>query len=121
MICLITMPEDHPLAKAWQVSSFCPQSKGLGICGATFTGSKGIPLQEPSSVCVDGGWLYVADSKAHMVSRWSLEDATVGEVVAGGRGPGDTLEQLDRPTGVAVDSAGRVYVSATWHVVGAMF
>lgn len=115
MICL--MPKDpfnhSEIFRRLEVSSWYPQSKGLLRSGATF-GNKGIPLQEPSSVCVDGGWLYVADSKTHMVSRWSLEDATLGEIVAGGRGPGDTLEQLNRPTGVAVDSVGRVYVSVTW-------
>ena len=53
----------------------------------------------------------MADSKSHMVSRWRLKDASVGQLVAGGRGPGDDLEQLNRPTAVAVDAAGCVYVS----------
>ena len=44
-----------------------------------------------------------------------LSDASVGQLVAGGQGPGDTLEQLNRPTAVAVDAAGAVYVSdARW-------
>lgn len=85
---------------------------GRWVQSHTFTGTKKIPLLEPTAICVDenGPWLYIADSKAHMVSRWRLE-VEMGEIVAGGLGPGETLEQLDRPTGVAVDSFGRVYVT----------
>ena len=90
---------------AWSFESRWVQSH-------TFTGTKKIPLLEPTAICVDENdpWLYIADSKAHMVSRWRLE-VDVGEIVAGGLGPGETLEQLDRPTGVAVDLFGRVYVT----------
>ena len=91
------------------------RNQGFCIPGDIFLGTKTLPFLEPSGLCVHDGWLYVADSKTHMVSRWMLKDASVGQLVAGGQGPGDALEQLNRPTAVAVDAAGRVYVSdARW-------
>ncbi|CAL1142653.1 unnamed protein product [Cladocopium goreaui] len=99
------------VAEQQKVSCWYPQSKGFCIPGDIFLGTKTLPFLEPSGLCVHDGWLYVADSKTHMVSRWMLKDASVGQLVAGGQGPGDALEQLNRPTAVAVDAAGRVYVS----------
>eukprot|EP00435_Cladocopium_sp_Y103_P017206 s2255_g4.t1 len=99
------------VAEQQKVSCWYPQSKGFCIPGDIFVGTKTLPFLEPSGLCVHDGWLYVADSKTHMVSRWMLKDASVGQLVAGGQGPGDGLEQLNRPTAVAVDAAGRAYVS----------
>jgi sugar lactone lactonase YvrE len=58
----------------------------------------------------DEGYLYFADYINHAVKRWRMNDST-GEIVAGGNGEGDRLDQLHHPTYIFVDKEHSIYVS----------
>ena len=64
----------------------------------------------PYGMAMDSeGYLYVSDWEKHEVRRWKIGDWS-GEVVAGGNGKGNRLDQLDGPRGVFVDKDLSVYV-----------
>lgn len=44
------------------------------------------------------------------MQKWA-PGATTGQTVAGGNGQGSAANQLNQPMGIAVDSAGNIYVS----------
>ncbi|CAF3788421.1 unnamed protein product [Rotaria sp. Silwood1] len=46
--------------------------------------------------------------------KWE-EGAKQGVVVAGGKGKGNSLTQMNHPQGVVVDQLGTVYVADTWN------
>ena len=46
------------------------------------------------------GTLYVADTENHRIQKW-YNGASEGETVAGGKGGGAGLHQLDTPYGIA--------------------
>ncbi|CAF1381376.1 unnamed protein product [Adineta steineri] len=54
--------------------------------------------------------LYVSDWKKHEVRRWK-QGETEGTIVAGGKGEGNLLNQLNHPTHICVDEHHSVYVS----------
>lgn len=54
--------------------------------------------------------VYVTEYSNHRVTRWGL-NATAGVVVAGGNGQGNGANQLNYPTGIAVDNLGGVFVT----------
>ncbi|CAF4131121.1 unnamed protein product, partial [Rotaria sordida] len=56
------------------------------------------------------GFLYVVDSEKHEVKRYRMGESE-GEVVAGGNGQGDRLNQLDEPSYIFIDKDHSLYVS----------
>ena len=56
------------------------------------------------------GFLYVSDCKKHEVRRWKIGDRQ-GILVAGGKGQGNRLDQLDSPTSIYIDKDDSVYIS----------
>ncbi|CAF4986898.1 unnamed protein product, partial [Rotaria sp. Silwood1] len=58
----------------------------------------------------EDGFLFVVDSENNQVKRYRIGD-TEGTVVAGGKGEGNGLDQLIKPTYIFVDRAHSVYVS----------
>ncbi|CAK9116979.1 unnamed protein product [Durusdinium trenchii] len=97
-----------------RVSEWSLQGRGLAQYVKTIAeNTPACSLEEPGAICVDNdGQLYVADSKAHAVSCWIEENTRIeGRIVAGGKGPGDDLDQLNRPTGVAIDDDGTLYIA----------
>ncbi|CAF1329441.1 unnamed protein product [Adineta ricciae] len=46
--------------------------------------------------------LYIADQGFHRVVKWKL-NTTIGQVIAGGNGRGDGIDQLSNPTDVVID------------------
>ena len=65
---------------------------------------------EPAGLALDpGGALLVADIENHRVLRFPRGERT-GQLVAGGNGEGDALDQLDGPTGIALDVTDGSYV-----------
>jgi len=71
-------------------------------------------LRRPFGLAVDcgGGAILVADSANHRVVRWTVSSQQ-GEVIAGGRGAGDRLDQLNCPRGVLVERSGDVLIADT--------
>lgn len=53
--------------------------------------------------------IYVADTKNHRIVKWS-PNATKGELLAGGRGPGSAREQLNEPTSVLLTTTGDLII-----------
>jgi sugar lactone lactonase YvrE len=56
------------------------------------------------------GYLYVSDYKKHEVRRWKMGEKN-GNIVAGGKGQGNRLDQLNYPTYIFIDEDYSVYVS----------
>ena len=84
-------------------------------------------LAQPSGICSDQEFLYVADSESSTVRRISLKDGAVTNLAGGERDPtnlfayGDTdgagvAAKLQHPLGVSVDSSGRVlYIADSYN------
>ena len=49
------------------------------------------------------GLLYVSEHDNHRISRWNFTGNRSSEIVAGGHGKGNRLNQLHQPSGVFVD------------------
>ena len=95
-------------AGSQRVTRWCLQGHGALAAGGQTVVSG---VEEPGGICVGArGEIYVADVRGHAVTCWTL-DGSQGSIVAGGRGPGDGLDQLERPVDVAVDSEGFLYVA----------
>ncbi|CAF4288108.1 unnamed protein product, partial [Adineta steineri] len=58
------------------------------------------------------GFIYASDWKKHEVRRWKQGDKK-GELVAGGNGKGDHLNQLSCPTYIIIDENDSLYISDT--------
>ncbi|CAF3945493.1 unnamed protein product [Adineta steineri] len=56
------------------------------------------------------GFIYVSDFENHEVRRWKQGDV-VGELVAGGNGKGDHLNQLNAPSFIFIDKDYSLYIS----------
>ncbi|CAF0987040.1 unnamed protein product [Adineta steineri] len=77
--------------------------------GKTFAGGYGEGSQlnqlfYPDDMFLDNDEqrIYIADSSNHRIMKWKF-NATSGQIVAGGNGQGDRLDQLNQPTHVIVD------------------
>ncbi|CAF0820235.1 unnamed protein product [Adineta steineri] len=60
------------------------------------------------------GSIYVSDCENHEVRRWKQGD-TKGELVAGGNGKGNHLNQLYQPTYIFIDKDYSLYISDCWN------
>ncbi|CAF3504326.1 unnamed protein product [Rotaria socialis] len=78
---------------------------GTTIAGGKELGDATNQLNNPHGVCVDHDQtVVIADYGNHRIIEWKKDDTTNGQVVAGGKGPGNGLHQLDRPTDVLIDN-----------------
>jgi sugar lactone lactonase YvrE len=59
----------------------------------------------------DRGFVYVSDYEKQEVRRWLVDDKSKGELVAGGNGTGDRINQLSFPTFLFVDRDHSLYVT----------
>jgi len=94
-----------------------------GVRGAKVTRPDGKPVQETTLissipghlqlVCNSVSGVCVVEARGDRVTFWK-EGAVEGEVVAGGRGPGGSLSQLNFPSFVAVDVDGSLVISDVW-------
>ncbi|CAF1672095.1 unnamed protein product, partial [Rotaria magnacalcarata] len=61
-------------------------------------------LNGPRDLFVDDDQtVVIADHENHRVMQWKNGDTTNGQVVAGGKGAGNGLNQLNGPTDVLID------------------
>ncbi len=75
-------------------------------------------INYPNGICVDAGNnIYVADNLSDTrnnnygrIVKWA-PGATIGELVAGGKGFGNAPDQIAFAAGVTLDAAGNIYVS----------
>ena len=96
---------------------------GTGVAEATGDGgpATAAQLDHPRGVAVDGrGNLFIADSMSHRVRMVDAGGvistvAGCGRSGYGGDGGPATVARLFEPRGVAVDSAGRLYVADTYN------
>ncbi|CAF4904866.1 unnamed protein product, partial [Rotaria socialis] len=78
---------------------------GTTIAGGKELGDATNQLNNPHGVCVDHDQtVVIADYGNHRIIEWKKDDTTNGQVVAGGKGQGNGLHQLDRPTDVLIDN-----------------
>jgi hypothetical protein len=92
---------------------------GTGLLGNSGNGGQatGATLADPSAVAFDSaGNLYLADAQNHVIREVTKAGvisifAGTGEEGYGGDGAAATAAYLDTPTGVAVDTAGNVYIA----------
>lgn len=91
-------------------------SSGVLVAGGNGSGPGANQLYSPSDVAIGpDGDLYVIDlggtvGNDHQIVRWTPGAAT-GTTVAGGNGLGSAANQIDSPSAVVVDRAGRIYVA----------
>ncbi|CAF1410204.1 unnamed protein product [Rotaria magnacalcarata] len=77
---------------------------GVTIAGGNGQGSATNQLNWPNSLFVDDDQtVVIADRMNHRIIQWKKDDTTNGQIVAGGKGEGNGLDQLFRPTSVCVD------------------
>ncbi|CAF1641800.1 unnamed protein product, partial [Rotaria magnacalcarata] len=77
---------------------------GVTIAGGNGEGGAPNQLYYPQGLFVDDNQAVVmADWKNNRVMKWKNRDTTNGQVVAGGNGAGNRLNQLNGPTDVLID------------------
>jgi trimeric autotransporter adhesin len=107
--------------KIWKVAQGGKLATVAGTGNRSYSGDSGpavlAQFDAPAGIALDTrGNLYVADSRNHRIRKIAA-DGTVttvaGNALAGYSGDGGpaVLAQLNRPTGVAVDAAGNLYIA----------
>jgi len=79
---------------------------GQTIAGGNGCGHELNQLCYPHGIYVDDEeqCIYIADRDNHRIVKWKLDSGSdYGEIVAGGNGKGDRMDQLYRPTDVVLD------------------
>ena len=86
------------------------QQNGETIAGGNGKGDKLNQLSNPEGIYIDNKeqCIYVADRDNHRIVKWKLNgESDDGEIVAGGNGQGDQIDQLNDPTDVILDEKER--------------
>jgi sugar lactone lactonase YvrE len=80
------------------------KQNGIKIAGGNGRGNQFNQLDHPYGIYVDDDnqCIYIADWGNHRIVEWKC-GATKGQVVAGGNGKGNRMDQLSGPTDVIVD------------------
>jgi sugar lactone lactonase YvrE len=80
------------------------KQNGITIAGGNGQGNQLNQLSSPYGIDVDDDnqCIYIADWENHRIVEWKY-GATKGQVVAGGNGEGNRMDQLNRPGNVIVD------------------
>ncbi|CAF3408158.1 unnamed protein product, partial [Rotaria socialis] len=77
---------------------------GVTIAGGNGAGGATNQLYRPFGLFVDDDQtVVIADHANHRIMQWKNGDTTSGQVVAGGKGQGNGLHQLNWPTDVLID------------------
>ncbi|CAF1038371.1 unnamed protein product [Rotaria sp. Silwood1] len=77
---------------------------GIIVAGGSEQGNRLNQLKNPQGICVDNEdqAVYIADWFNHRIMKWKF-GATSGEIVAGGNGAGNRIDQLNNPLDVIID------------------
>ncbi|CAF1187404.1 unnamed protein product [Rotaria sordida] len=80
------------------------QQHGITIAGGNGQGKQLNQLSSPYGIYIDDDdqCIYIADCDNHRIVEWKY-NAEIGQVVAGGNGYGNRMDQLNGPTDVIVD------------------
>ncbi|CAF0992313.1 unnamed protein product [Adineta steineri] len=80
------------------------KQNAITVAGGNGQGHELNQLNAPYGIYVDNDdqSIYIADSSNDRIVRWEF-DAKNGEIVAGGNGPGDAINQLSHPQDVILD------------------
>ncbi|CAM4807889.1 unnamed protein product [Rotaria magnacalcarata] len=77
---------------------------GVTVAGGNGGGDATNQLSYPLGLFIDDDQtVVIADFRNHRIMQWKNGDTTNGQVVAGGNGQGNGLNQLDGPTDVLID------------------
>ncbi|CAF4929129.1 unnamed protein product, partial [Rotaria socialis] len=77
---------------------------GVTIAGSNVGGGATNQLKQPLGLFVDDDQtVVIADYWNHRIMQWKNGDTTNGQVVAGGKGKGNGLHQLNFPADVLID------------------
>ncbi|CAF2131675.1 unnamed protein product, partial [Rotaria magnacalcarata] len=77
---------------------------GVTIAGGNGYGGASNQLNLPQGLFVDDDQtVVIADFWNHRIMQWKNGDTTNGQVVAGGKGQGNGLHQLNNPIDVLID------------------
>ncbi|CAM4892343.1 unnamed protein product [Rotaria socialis] len=80
------------------------KQNGVTIAGGHEQGGATNQLYWPGGLFVDDDQtVVIADHANHRIMQWKNGDTTNGQVVAGGKGQGNGLHQLNQPTDVLID------------------
>ncbi|CAF1243619.1 unnamed protein product, partial [Rotaria magnacalcarata] len=79
--------------------------KGVTIAGGKGKGDATNQFHWPYGIFVDDDdqTVVIADYRNHRIMQWKIGDTANGQVVAGGNGAGNGLNQLNRPRDVLID------------------
>ncbi|CAF1605185.1 unnamed protein product, partial [Rotaria magnacalcarata] len=78
---------------------------GVTVAGGHGEGGATNQFSYPWGLFVDDDrTVVVADSQNHRIMQWKNGNTTNGQVVAGGNGAGNRLNQLNQPTYVLIDN-----------------
>ncbi len=77
---------------------------GITIAGGNGQGDQLNQLSNPYGICIDDDHrcLYLADWKNHRIIAWTFGENN-GQIVAGGNGKGNRMDQLNGPRDVIID------------------
>ncbi len=80
------------------------KQKGIAIAGENGEGDQTNQLYHPDGICIDDDdqCIYIADSYNNRIVEWKF-GANNGQVVAGGNGEGNRMDQLNYPTDVVLN------------------
>ena len=79
-------------------------TNGITVIGSNGKGNGLNQLSSPQGICVDNEdqSLYITDWRNHRIMKWKL-NGKAGQVVAGGNGLGNGLNQLNNPLDIIID------------------
>ncbi|CAF1168719.1 unnamed protein product [Adineta steineri] len=92
------------------------KQSGTTIIGVSLPGNQAGQLYDPRGICIhdaDEQMIYIADLGNHRIMEWKCSTNT-GQVVAGGNGQGNRMDQLDRPTNVIIDKMDDSLIISDW-------
>ncbi|RYD99322.1 MAG: T9SS type A sorting domain-containing protein [Sphingobacteriales bacterium] len=89
-------------------------TSGITVAGGNGFGAALNQLGTPSlngNLYVDASEnIFITEYSNHRVTKWA-QGATAGVIVSGGNGQGSAANQLNSPTGIAVDNLGGIFVT----------